>query len=160
MAALVNREHALIYVGGDLRLGGELDAAGRAQGAARSVENASATIDVAGDSVIRSASLKNLNDHYESELTEVSRENKAYYIPDQTTTMMPAEDAWFCHVVSGQCSQDFNWLGNDGRKQLLLPSDRYPDSRYGPPFDYSPKVRTGFLGKSKPGVDGPIALNY
>jgi Haemolysin secretion/activation protein ShlB/FhaC/HecB len=91
------QEQALAYQANSLRNDKHEATAGVI--AARSVENASAKIDVAGDSVIRSASLKNLNDHYESELTDVSRENKAYYIPDQTTMMMPAEDAWFCRVV-------------------------------------------------------------
>ena len=68
---LVNREHALIYSAGDLRIGGALDAAGRAVGQAVSLQNASATIEAAGNATISAATLLNQNTRYASETVVV-----------------------------------------------------------------------------------------
>ena len=103
---LVNREHALIYSAGDLRIGGALDAAGRAVGQAVSLQNASATIEAAGNATISAATLLNQNTRYASETVVVSSKPKVYFTPEGTTDMYDAETNWLCDEVTPMCSKD------------------------------------------------------
>ena len=151
---LVNREHALIYAAKDLRIGGALDAIGRAVGQAVSLINASATIEAAGDARISAASLINRNDHYANETVVVSSKPKVYFTPEGTTDMYDAETNWLCDEVTPMCSKDPAWLNDDPERKLLLPSTKYPADRYGPPFDYVPRT------KGKAGRDVPIPPAY
>lgn len=151
---LVNREHALIYSAGDLRIGGALDAAGRAVGQAVSLQNASATIEAAGNATISAATLLNQNTRYASETVVVSSKPKVYFTPEGTTDMYDAETNWLCDEVTPMCSKDPAWLDDDPERKLLLPSTKYPADRYGPPFNYAP----GFRDKS--GKNVPIPLTY
>jgi len=61
---LDNREHALIFSGGDLAIGGNLDPAHRATGQAATLDNASATIEALGNADINAATLDNRNPHF------------------------------------------------------------------------------------------------
>ena len=151
---LVNREHALIYSAGDLRIGGALDPAGRAVGQAVSLQNASATIEAAGNATISAATLLNQNNRYASETVVVSSKPKVYFTPEGTTDMYDAETNWLCDEVTPMCSKDPAWLDDDPERKLLLPSTKYPADRYGPPFNYAP----GFRDKS--GKNVPIPLTY
>jgi filamentous hemagglutinin len=56
---LTNREHALIYSGTDMAIGGVLDSSRQATGQAGTVNNNSATIDAGGNLTIASAALNN-----------------------------------------------------------------------------------------------------
>ena len=118
---LVNREHALIYSAGDLRIGGALDAAGRAVGQAVSLQNASATIEAAGNATISAATLLNQNTRYASETVVVSSKPKVYFTPEGTTDMYDAETNWLCDEVTPMCSKDPAWLDDDPERKLLLP---------------------------------------
>ena len=118
---LVNREHALIYSAGDLRIGGALDPAGRAVGQAVSLQNASATIEAAGNATISAATLLNQNNRYASETVVVSSKPKVYFTPEGTTDMYDAETNWLCDEVTPMCSKDPAWLDDDPERKLLLP---------------------------------------
>ena len=61
---LNNRDHALIYSGGTLALGGGLAAAGQALGRAQVVNNYSATLESAGALYLGAERLANVNDHF------------------------------------------------------------------------------------------------
>ncbi|WP_203422588.1 M24 family metallopeptidase, partial [Acidovorax sp. ST3] len=74
-----------IYAAGDLRLGGTLDATGKAAGQAALLSNESATIEVERNADIAAASIQNRNLHFASETVEVSREAKWFYRLDGTT---------------------------------------------------------------------------
>jgi len=152
--SLINRDHALIYAGADLRIGGALDAAGRAVGQAGSLLNASATIEAAGNANISAASIRNQNDRYTSETVQVSSTSKVYFTPAGTTDMYDAETNWLCDEVTPMCSKDPAWLDDDPERMFLLPSTKYPASRYGPPFDYAPSL------KGKGGTTSPITPTY
>ncbi|MGH8815162.1 MAG: hemagglutinin repeat-containing protein, partial [Achromobacter pestifer] len=151
VGSLVNRDHALVYTGADLRIGGALDAADRATGQAVSLLNASATIEAAGNANISAASIRNQNDRYVSETVQVSSTPKVYFTPAGTTDMYDAETNWLCDEVTPMCSKDPAWLDDDPERMFLLPSATYPASQYGPPFDYAPSY------KGKAGKDAPIA---
>ncbi len=151
VGSLVNKEHGLVYAGADLRIGGALDATGKAVGQAASLVNAGATIEAAGNAAISAASLQNINTNYTSEVVPVQKVPKLYVTPAGTTDMYDMETNWFCDQVTPACGNAPAWLDDDPERRFLLPSTKYPPSQYGPPFDYAPSY------KGKAGVDAPIA---
>ncbi|CAB3648220.1 hemagglutinin repeat-containing protein [Achromobacter dolens] len=157
VGTLTNREHALIYAAGDLRLGGTLDATGKAAGQAALLSNESATIEVERNADIAAASIQNRNLHFASETVEVSREAKWFYRLDGTTDIVDGEGMWFCNTVKSICGRDPSWMGQYDERRLLMPSARYPESQYGPPFDYS-NIQEDQQGRA--GVSAPIGPAY
>ncbi|MBO9354431.1 filamentous hemagglutinin N-terminal domain-containing protein [Bordetella petrii] len=149
VGALENRDHALIYAAGDLRLGGTLDADGRATGQAGSLVNAGATIEVAGNATLSAASIQNLNPDFASERVQVSVAPKVYYRPEGSTDMYDGATTWLCDLVTPMCSKDPDWLGDNQKRRMLMPSSTYPESQYGPPFDYA-LLKQGVRGKTAP----------
>jgi filamentous hemagglutinin len=150
VGSLVNRDHALIYAGADLRIGGALDANRKAIGQAGSLLNASATIEAAGNAAISAASLQNINTNFVSQTLPVLTVPKLYVTPAGTTDMYDIEANWFCVKDRPRCEHS-NILEDDSQHGFLLPSQTYPAERYGPPFDYAPWY-TGITGDK-----GPIA---
>ncbi|WP_246289360.1 hemagglutinin repeat-containing protein [Achromobacter deleyi] len=155
VGTLTNREHALIYSAGDLRVGGALDATGKATGQAQSLVNESATIEAERNADIAAASIQNRNLHFASETVETSRGPKLYYRLENATEFLDGSKLWLCDSVTTACGKDpVTFLDDDSERRLLLPSDKYPESRYGPPFDYVQGVR------GKEGRDAPIPPAY
>ncbi|OCZ55086.1 hypothetical protein A7P22_03515 [Achromobacter insolitus] len=68
--------------------------------------------------------------------------------------MYDAASHWLCDEVTPMCSKDPAWLNDDPERMFLLPSAKYPESRYGPPFDYAPSL------KGKGGKTSPITPTY
>nr|WP_245202133.1 hemagglutinin repeat-containing protein [Herbaspirillum sp. 1130] len=71
-----NREHAMLFAGGDMAIGGALDAGNRATGQAGTVNNNSATIEAQGALDLSARTINNTNEHFSTEVVEVSREQK------------------------------------------------------------------------------------
>ncbi|MGW8308381.1 MAG: hemagglutinin repeat-containing protein [Achromobacter pulmonis] len=157
VGTLTNREHALIYVAGDLRIGGTLDAGGKAAGQATLLANESASIEAERNADIAAASIQNRNLHFASETVEVSREAKWFYRLDGTTDIVDGEGMWFCNTVKSICGRGPSWMGQYDERRLLMPSARYPESQYGPPFDYS-NIQNDQEGRA--GISAPIGLAY
>lgn len=152
---LVNRGHALLYAAGDLRAGRGLDPAGLATGQAATLTNESATIEAGGDVRIAAESIQNLNPHFASEVVPVSHaERKIYYRLENGTELLDGATTWLCDSVTTSCGKDPAFLNDDPDRSLLLPSAQYPESRYGPPFDYVPRI------KGEEGRDAPIPPAY
>ncbi|GAB3330375.1 hypothetical protein GCM10027565_21040 [Bordetella tumulicola] len=151
---LSNRHHSVLYAKGHLRVGGELDAARRAEGQANHIENISATIEAGRNVVIAAHQIHNQNANFVSETVQVSSKPKVYFTPEGSTEMYDAANHWLCDTVTRGCSRRPEWLNDDPQRRLLLPSTKYPASRYGPPFDYAP------AGRGAAGVSSPIALTY
>ena len=142
VASLTNRDHALIYSGADLRIGGALDTQGAAIDQAASLLNASATIEAAGDAHICAVRIDNQNTQYTSGMVKVAEQKKVYAKPWNSGVMYDMADNWVCDSVTKLCSQDpRSFMDDDAERMLLLPSDQYPASRYGPQFDYTPGIR-------------------
>ena len=76
---LSNRENSLIYSGNDMAIGGALDAQGQAIGKAKSIRNASATIEAAGKMRLGVEKLLNTNEHLQTQLVETGREHIVDY---------------------------------------------------------------------------------
>ncbi|WP_241052890.1 hemagglutinin repeat-containing protein [Achromobacter xylosoxidans] len=157
VGTLTNREHALIYAAGDLRIGGALDGTGKATGQATLLANESATIEAERNADIAAASIQNRNLHFASETVEVSREAKWFYRLDGTTDIVDGEGMWFCNTVKSICGRDPSWMGKYDERRLLMPSTRYPESQYGPPFDYS-SIQNDAEGRA--GETAPIGIAY
>ncbi|MFH7109911.1 hemagglutinin repeat-containing protein [Achromobacter xylosoxidans] len=152
---LTNREHAMLYAADDLRIGRNLDIAGLAAGQADTVSNISATIEAGGDARIAADRIENLNPHFTSEQVQVSHaDRKIYYRLENGTELLDGATTWLCDSVTTSCGKDPAFLNDDPDRSLLLPSAKYPESRYGPPFDYVPRV------KGEEGVDAPIPPAY
>ncbi|MGK8835016.1 hemagglutinin repeat-containing protein [Achromobacter xylosoxidans] len=152
---LTNREHAMLYAADDLRIGRNLDIAGLAAGQADTVSNISATIEAGGDARIAADRIENLNPHFTSEQVQVSHaDRKIYYRLENGTELLDGATTWLCDSVTTSCGKYPAFLNDDPDRSLLLPSAKYPESRYGPPFDYVPRV------KGEEGVDAPIPPAY
>lgn len=89
---VLNKEHALLFSGGDLAIGGALDAERHATGKAELVHNASATIESLGDMQLSAATIRNSNEHLRVERVLVSSVYKEELMPEGWTEFRPASD--------------------------------------------------------------------
>ncbi|WP_157929797.1 hemagglutinin repeat-containing protein [Orrella dioscoreae] len=157
VGTLVNREHALIYADQDLRIGGALDAGGRATGQAQSVTNASATIEAGRHASIGAVSLRNENLRFDSEVVETAKRPKVYYRLEGSAEMIDGDTVWVCDSLMPYCNPGTN-PDTEGRERmkLVLPSETYPFEVYGPPFYYF----TGPVRSGQEWVSAPIPFGY
>ncbi|WP_432239980.1 hemagglutinin repeat-containing protein [Herbaspirillum robiniae] len=72
-ATINNREHAMLFSGGDMVIGGALDGAHRATGQAGTINNNSATIEALGALDLSAKTINNTNEHFRTEIVEISR---------------------------------------------------------------------------------------
>ncbi|MGV3346949.1 hemagglutinin repeat-containing protein [Bordetella sp. LUAb4] len=153
-------EDALIYAGGRIAIGGQLDDDLRAVGKAEAVDNASGLMESEGDAKVSADRIDNRNLRYAAseEMEEVSRRKKVYYRLNGSTEELDPNEYWLCDQVTPECSKDHAWLGNDRERRLFKPSKsfqaKYPESRYGPPFSYAK------AGWQRAKIDAPIGLAY
>lgn len=154
VGTLVNRHHSVLYGKTHLRVGGALDGVGNAVGEAALVENVSSTIEAGSSLILAARQVQNQNADFASKTVQLSSKRKVYFTPEGSTDMYDAATTWLCDTVTRACSHDPHWLKDDPQRRLLLPSKKYPASRYGPLFDYAPYAR------GAAGVSSPIALTY
>lgn len=76
---LNNYDHALVYSGGDMAIGGQLDDKGNVAGRAGIINNHSSTIESANNMWIAAGQINNINDHFSTELVTVSQEQIREY---------------------------------------------------------------------------------
>ncbi|WP_459204222.1 hemagglutinin repeat-containing protein (plasmid) [Ralstonia pseudosolanacearum] len=137
--ALNNQEHALIYTAGNLRIGGALDAGNHATGSAQSVTNGSATINADANLTIAAAQINNRNNHFATADQTSAGSHITFYRLDGSLQNIDPSTVWLFHQNTGEwhAGADWQWLGDDDYKVMVMPSAQYPFERYGPPFDYS-----------------------
>ncbi|MEF2269951.1 hemagglutinin repeat-containing protein [Janthinobacterium sp. LS2A] len=82
VTTLNNREHGLIFSGGDMAIGGYLDGNRIATGWAGSVTNASATIEALGNLDLAASQFRNLNTHFRIETVDSGTETVTEYEVD------------------------------------------------------------------------------
>lgn len=80
VGTLNNSEHSLIYSDGDMSIGGWLDENFAAGGRAGVINNHSATIESAGNMLINTTRLNNINDRFSTRLVHVSDQQKNEYM--------------------------------------------------------------------------------
>ena len=100
--------------------------------------NTGATIEAGGDARIAVTQLMNLNANYTSETVTQAPVGKLFVRPDGSSARYDMTDNWFCVNDRPRCGKEVALLENDSQHGFLMPSDAYPASRYGPPFDYAP----------------------
>lgn len=146
--ALNNQEHALIYSIGNMRVGGALDAGNHATGSAQNVTNGSATINADGNLTIAASQINNQNNHFATtDQTSPGTHVVSYRLNGSTQDIDPSTVRLFHKNNGGTATGDnWQWLGDDDYKVLLLPSSQYPFERYGPPFTYSNGLGGGGVG--------------
>ncbi|CAG9185111.1 hypothetical protein LMG23992_05442 [Cupriavidus laharis] len=147
---IVNREHALIYSSQDLNVGGALDDSGNVVGRASSLTNASATIDVVRNASIDAAVILNQNSHFATAVNDTGTVTQlAYRLKGSTVDIDPTTAIFFDWKFGTtdyyHPATDIDWLQRDGNERgaprwLVLPSDDYPFSQFGPPFDWSRRM--------------------
>jgi len=85
-----NREHALIFSGGDMAMGGSLDANHHASGSATSLSNASATIEALGDLDLNARQISNTNEHFSTRVQDLGDEAIVEYQGSGSPNRYPA----------------------------------------------------------------------
>ncbi len=158
--ALNNQEHALIYTAGNLRIGGALDANNHATGSAQSVTNGSATINADANLTIAAAQINNRNNHFATADQTSAGSHVTFYRLDGSLQDIDPSTVWFFHQHTGEwhAGADWQWLGDDDYKVMVMPSAQYPFNRYGPPFDYSKGAsQVGMIGAP---LSFPIGAAY
>ena len=110
---ILNQEEALISSGGDLAIGGGLDANKNAQGKADVLINSSARIEAQGNGDIAVNDLQNLNNHFEVEEYLASQKNVEQWAA-------PGSDVRFTTGIDGNAWDSekyiqFNFTGNTNR---------------------------------------------
>ncbi|MCL9850863.1 hemagglutinin repeat-containing protein (plasmid) [Ralstonia solanacearum P673] len=136
---LNNQEHALIYAAGNMRVGGALDGGNHATGSAQSVTNGSATINADANLTIAAAQINNRNNHFATADQTSAGSHVTFYRLDGSLQNIDPSTVWLFHQNTGEwhAGADWQWLGDDDYKVMVMPSAQYPFERYGPPFDYS-----------------------
>ncbi|WP_247664421.1 hemagglutinin repeat-containing protein [Ralstonia pseudosolanacearum] len=158
--ALNNQEHALIYTAGNLRIGGALDANNHATGSAQSVTNGSATINADANLTIAAAQINNRNNHFATADQTSAGSHVTFYRLDGSLQDIDPSTVWLFHQHTGEwhAGADWQWLGDDDYKVMVMPSAQYPFNRYGPPFDYSKGAsQVGMIGAP---LSFPIGAAY
>ncbi len=107
---LVNQEHALIFSGGDLALGGALDSQRHAMGQAALVRNASASIEAQADLAMNAKLIENTNRHFSSQVVQISGPTPLTYIqPANSTALIDTKNlVWEGWSRAGQYRYDLS----------------------------------------------------
>ncbi|WP_392566602.1 hemagglutinin repeat-containing protein [Utexia brackfieldae] len=96
-----NQEHALIYSDGDINIGGQLATESGVTGQANELNNHSSNIEATNNIHLLINQINNINDHFATELQEVSREHIVeYQLGSSYQRYQPDEVSFFISEVS------------------------------------------------------------
>ncbi len=141
---LNNYGHGLIYSGGDMAIGGQLDANHLASGQAGTLNNHSSTIESAGHMALSAGQINNVNDHFSTELVTVSSDKLTEYQLSGSDKRYQPDEIRITH-------DEVNYLNTpDGRK------DNYNQ------FDFNRTVQETQIKESDPAkiiAGGDMAIN-
>lgn len=137
---LNNRDHGLIYSGGDLLIGGALGDNGAAIGRAGTIDNHSATIESAGDMTIAAGQINNINDRFTTGIVTVAQEQVTEYQHTGSPNRWNAtDDGVFVDRNSA-----------DGLRNLNTPDDTGSNNDSFNQFDYTRTVEETRILESDP----------
>ena len=137
---LNNRDHGLIYSGGNLLIGGALADNGAASGQAGTINNHSATIESAGDMTLAAGQINNINDRFTTGVVTVSQEQVTEYQHTGSPNRWNATDAG---VFVDRNSAD-------GLRNLNTPDDTGSNNDNFNQFDYTRTVEETRILESDP----------
>lgn len=137
---LNNRDHGLIYSGGNLLIGGALADNGAASGQAGTINNHSATIESAGDMTLAAGQINNINDRFTTGVVTVSQEQVTEYQHTGSPNRWNAtDDGVFVDRNSA-----------DGLRNLNTPDDTGSNNDNFNQFDYTRTVEETRILESDP----------
>ncbi|MGQ8707882.1 hemagglutinin repeat-containing protein [Serratia sp. TSA_198.1] len=149
---LNNYDHGLIYSGGDMAIGGQLDANHLASGQAGTLNNHSSTIESAGSMALSAALINNINDRFSTELVTVSNEKVTEYQQSGDPVRWKAgEQGVFVDRNSSDSLLNLNTPGKTGHG-----NDRFNQ------YDYNRTVQETQIKESDPAkiiAGGDMAIN-
>lgn len=149
---LNNYDHGLIYSGGDMAIGGQLDANHLATGQAGTLNNHSSTIESAGNMAISAGQINNVNDRFTTELVTVSNGKiTEYQQSGDPVRWMAGEPGVFVDRNSSDSLLNLNTPGKTGHG-----NDRFSQ------YDYNRTVQETQIKESDPAkiiAGGDMAIN-
>ncbi|WP_249213362.1 MULTISPECIES: hemagglutinin repeat-containing protein [unclassified Tatumella] len=138
---LNNDQHGLIYSGGDMAIGGQLDASYLATGQAGTLNNHSSTLQSAGNMAISAGQINNINDRFTTELVTVSTGKiTGYQQSADPVRWMAGEEGVFVDRNSADSLLNLNTPGKTG----------YGNDRFSQ-YDYNRTVQETRVRESEPG---------
>ncbi|MCW8197320.1 filamentous hemagglutinin N-terminal domain-containing protein [Verminephrobacter aporrectodeae subsp. tuberculatae] len=144
-----NREHAILFSGADLAIGGGLDSSDRATGQATALNNASATIEAIGSAHISAKTVSNTNQDFHTTI-KTSEKNILEY---QGTCIAPTE--WGDQDCKPAGPTKRYAAGTPGVEIFHDESDhlRTPDNGYEIwlAYNYTRRIREPHIDKTDPG---------
>lgn len=149
---LNNYDHGLIYSGGDMAIGGQLDANHLATGQAGTLNNHSSTLESAGNMAISAGQINNVNDRFTTELVTVSNGKiTEYQQSGDPVRWMAGEPGVFVDRNSSDSLLNLNTPGKTGHN-----NDRFTQ------YDYNRTVQETQVKESDPAkiiAGGDMAIN-
>lgn len=149
---LNNYDHGLIYSGGDMATGGQLDASHLATGQAGTLNNHSSTLESAGNMAISAGQINNVNDRFTTELVTVSNGKiTEYQQSGDPVRWMAGEPGVFVDRNSSDSLLNLNTPGKTGHG-----NDRFSQ------YDYNRTVQETQVKESDPAkivAGGDMAIN-
>ncbi|EHO8938693.1 hemagglutinin repeat-containing protein [Salmonella enterica] len=149
---LNNYDHGLIYSGGDMATGGQLDASHLATGQAGTLNNHSSTLESAGNMAISAGQINNVNDRFTTELVTVSNGKiTEYQQSGDPVRWMAGEPGVFVDRNSSDSLLNLNTPGKTGHN-----NDRFTQ------YDYNRTVQETQVKESDPAriiAGGDMAIN-
>ncbi|EAA2596693.1 filamentous hemagglutinin [Salmonella enterica subsp. enterica] len=149
---LNNYDHGLIYSGGDMATGGQLDANHLATGQAGTLNNHSSTLESAGNMAISAGQINNVNDRFTTELVTVSNGKiTEYQQSGDPVRWMAGEPGVFVDRNSSDSLLNLNTPGKTGHN-----NDRFTQ------YDYNRTVQETQVKESDPAkiiAGGDMAIN-
>jgi filamentous hemagglutinin len=97
IGTLNNRDHSLIYSGGSLAIGGQLEETHGVIGRGGIINNHSSIIEADGDMQITIGTLNNINDNFVTDIREVSRKNHHEFRAAGSPNVWDVSDVSFYH---------------------------------------------------------------
>lgn len=148
---IYNREHSLIYSGGDMGIGAHVDTSGQLTGSATLIDNASATLENLGNMQLSVDRLNNRNLDFATHIVETERRhiNEYSFYPDRGGGPVYGSDKVY---VDGSSA--------DGLNTLHTPDGREEDHYY--QYDYQRVVTEEQILRSDPGqivAGGNMVIN-
>jgi len=150
--SLNNHDHGLIYSGGDMAIGGQLDANHLATGQAGILNNHSSTFESAGNMAISAGQINNINDRFTTERVTVANEKiTEYQQSGDPVRWMAGEPGVFVDRNSSNSLLNLNTPGKTGRN-----NDRFTQ------YDITRTVQETQVKESDPAkiiAGGDMAIN-
>ena len=152
VGTLNNREHGLIFSAGDMAIGGALNESGTATGQAVMINNRSATVEALGNMSLAARQLNNINDHFSTEVVQVSSDaHREYQHGGDDVRWDAATEGVFVDNNSSDGLLNLNTPGRTGHNN----DDFYQ-------YDYTRTIREEVIKESDPGkilAGGYLAIN-